>query len=373
MRIGIDARLYNQTGVGRYIRNIISQLESIDNVNEYYVYLRKSEFRALKFNNPKFQKKLLDVKWHSFLEQIIAPLKFYRDNIDVMHFPYFNVPIFYRGKYLLTIHDLIIDHFDTGRASTWPLFVYKFKRLAYKIITNIAIRNAKAISAISKTTKSEIIDHYHMTPSSITVTYDALDKNFLLKMKVQKPIRYFNFPYVLYVGNAYPHKNLERLIQSWRMVLKKTQIKLVLAGDDKFFYPRLIKYAQKLKISNEIVFYGEAKDEELINLYSHAKCLVFPSFMEGFGLPNFEALACNSLPVVSNIPVFREIWSDKLIYFNPYSINDLKDKILKVLAFPKNIYNDRVLKAKKRIYDFSWKKTAKDTLALYYNIYQNYK
>lgn len=366
MRIGIDARLYTQTGVGRYLRNLIGELQRQDHENKYIIYLRKEEYDKLKLVNIKWEKKQVNLPWHTVKEQIIFPLILLQDNLDVAHFPYFNVPIFYPKKYLLTIHDLIIDHFDTGRASMLPVFLYKLKRLGYKISIASGIKKASAITAISQTTKQEVIDHYHVSRDKITVTYDALDDHFGKIAKDVKPKNYYNFPYILYVGNAYPHKNLERLVMAFQKLKKRfPNIKLVLAGEDKFFYPRLKQFGKENNLEQEIIFFGNADDSQLFNLYSFSKCLLFPSLMEGFGLPNLEALACGILPVVSDIPVFREIWGDKLFYFDPYNIEYMAEKIQYVLQLSHGEYQKAVSHAQKRIEDFNWKKTALVTLKIY--------
>ncbi|MBI3379896.1 glycosyltransferase family 4 protein [Candidatus Gottesmanbacteria bacterium] len=372
MRIGIDGRLYNQTGVGRYIRNLIKELSIIDDDNEYFVYLRKKEFEDFSAPNKNWEKRLADLHWHTIKEQIIFPRILLRDNLDVAHFPYFNVPILYSKKYLLTIHDLIVDHFDTGKASTLPYPLFKVKRSGYKISLSLGIKKANWITAISNTTKQEIIDHYRVGKDKITVTYDALDLNFLKTIHSHNAKNYFDFPYILYVGNAYPHKNLERLLQSLKLINKQKKIKLVLAGDDRYFYPRLKRYAQKIGIEKQIIFYGNANDAQLVNLYSYAIGLVFPSLMEGFGLPNFEAIACGIIPVVSDIAVFREIWDSELIYFNPFSEKNMASAILKLINMPSLDYEKRVEKLKKKITQFSWKNTAIKTLEIYNKIHKNF-
>lgn len=367
MKIGIDARLLMQTGVGRYLSNLITELAQLDNVNEYYVYLRQVEFNRFEVPNNRWKKKLLDVPWHTLQEQIIVPFVFYRDRLDVVHFPYFNVPLFYFGKNLLTIHDLIIDHFDTGRASRKSFLMYKLKRMGYKLATYIGVKKASKITVISETTKKEVIDHYRTSEKNLIVTYDGLDNNFKRIADKKKAINYYKFPYILYVGNAYPHKNLENIISAVK-ILSHHKIKLVLAGDDDYFYPRLKSFAEKLSISDRTIFFGAANDEQLVNLYSHAKCLVFPSLMEGFGLPNLEALYCNCLPAVSDIPVFREIWGERLTFFNPYDIRDISAKILQLINMPKLKYQKTVERAKHRVSDFNWKKTALTTLNIYQQI-----
>lgn len=369
MRIGIDARLYNQTGVGRYIRNIIYHLSRTDKKNEYIIYLRKEDFGNFKIPNKRWRKILADIPWHTISEQWQLPKLLVSHKLDVAHFTYFNVPIFYPGKYLLTIHDLIVDHFDTGRASTLPGPLHKFKRLGYKIAMSVGIARAAAVTAISETTKREVIKHYNILPAKVTVTFDALDSRFAQKIAKVKPVSYYDFPYILYVGNCYPHKNLERLVKAFKEVLRqKPRLKLVFSGDDDYFYPRLKKFAQNQGILRKVVFFGNANDSQLIRLYKNAKCLVFPSLMEGFGLPNLEALSCSCLPVVSQIPAFAEIWGDRLDFFDPEDTFDMAEKIINVLSLSSLQYKKKVDKARKRIEDFSWEKTAKKTLKLYEKI-----
>lgn len=370
MRIGIDARLYNQTGVGRYIRNLISHLEILDKKNEYFIYLRKEEYSSFSPINNRWHKRLINIPWHTFREQMDFPRVLLADQLDVAHFPYFNVPILYLKKYLLTIHDLIIDHFDTGRASRLPLILYKGKRIGYKLALSYGIKKASWITAISETTKNEIVNHYHVSPSAVTITHDALDSHFLNTTIRHKPKKYFDFSYLIYVGNAYPHKNLECLLKAFKIVRSKEKIKLVLVGDDKYFYPRLKKYAAELGISSEVVFFGNANDEELVNLYTYCKLLVFPSLMEGFGLPNLEAVTCGKLCVVSDIPAFREVWGDSLVFFDLKNINDFVIKILYVLHLNKEDYQERLKEAKKKIKRYNWERTALETLKIYEKISQ---
>lgn len=369
MHIGIDARLYNQTGVGRYIQNLLRELAIIDKRNNYIIYLKEADFSDFTPPNKRWQKQILNIPWHTAQEQIVLPYILLKAKLDVVHFPYFNVPIFYPKKYVLTIHDLILDHFDTGRASTHFYPFYKLKRLGYKISLSTAIRKACNVMAISETTKKEILDHYYIQPSKITVTNDAVDQSFKKCLENIRPKRLFRFPYIFYVGNAYPHKNLERLIEAFLLIRQKRKIKLVLAGDDQYFFPRLKKYTENRGGLRDVIFFGTADNKALVDLYSNALCLVSPSLMEGFGLPNLEAVVCGRLPVVSDIPSYREIWGDDVTCFDPYDIDDMTVKILEVLDYSEKEYKKRVIKARSRMSGFSWRKTASDTLRVYENCF----
>lgn len=371
MRIGIDARLYSQTGVGRYIRSIISELSTLDNKNEYIIYLNSNESSLINIKNNKWTKKVINLEWHSLKEQFVMPGILNDDRLDIVHFPYFNVPVFYTGKYILTIHDLIIDHFDTGKASTRAYPLYKLKRFGYKISMTRAIHAAKALIAISQTTKDEIIDHYRVDADSINITYDALDGSFRKIADTRTPLKLFSSPYVLYVGNAYPHKNLNRLIDSFSMISKTKHYSLVLAGDDPYFYPRLQQYVRRKRMDSEIIFFGYANDSQLFDLYSYCSCLVFPSLMEGFGIPNLEAVYCNKLPVISDIPVFREIWGNDVEYFDPENTSQMAAKILSVLSLSKTEYSRKVALGKRHLSGYHWRKTAEKTLAIYNKVFRS--
>ncbi len=172
-RIGIDARLINQTGVGRYTRELVENLGKIDKENTYFIFLRQTEYQSLKFKSLNFKKRLADIRWHSLKEQIFMPWILWREHLDLVHFPYFSVPIFYPGKFVVTIHDLILDHFETGQASTLPFFIYKIKRWGYKIVIWVTLHRAVRVITVSEATKKEIVEHYAIKPEKIEVTYEA--------------------------------------------------------------------------------------------------------------------------------------------------------------------------------------------------------
>jgi glycosyltransferase involved in cell wall biosynthesis len=265
---------------------------------------------------------------------------------------------------------LIIDHYNTGRATSLPFPLYDIKRLGYKLALSIGIKKASKLTAISETTKSEIINHYKIDSNNITVTYDALDNHFFQMLNHHKPKNYYKFPYILYIGNAYPHKNLDFLIEAFELLRRIKNIKLVLVGDDSFFYPRLKDLVARRRLENDIIFFGNANDQQLIDLYTFSSLLVFPSLMEGFGLPNLEAVSCGKLCVVSDIPAFKEIWGENLIYFKLNNTNDLINKIIFVLNMNHNEYQRIIEKAKRIIEKYNWQETAIATLKLYQQIYE---
>lgn len=360
MKIGIDCRLWYETGVGRYIRNLVTQLSDIDTKNEYVLFFRKEEYESVPLPGKNFKKVLADVRWHTLAEQTTFKKILDAEHLDLCHFPYFSYPISYTGKFVITIHDLIIDHFSTGKASTLFAPLYFLKQLGYKFVLRNAISHAKKIIAVSGATKQEIIDHYHPHPEKISITPEGIDQKFDTQEKIDVPEKYF-----LYVGNVYPHKNVSRLIEAFVDFRKAHEdAHLILVGKEDYFSKKLEKEIQQKKLAN-ILFYKHTNDAQLSFMYHHAIALVAPSLMEGFGLPALEAMHHKCLVLCSEIPSFLEVCGETAVYFDPYNI----ENIAKTLTIAYNHEVSHISQKKeagvKRSKTFSWKKMALLTHELY--------
>lgn len=359
MRIGIDCRLWNQTGVGRYIRNLVVELQKIDGKNEYVLFAINQDSKDIEKQivNGKWKIVNVNIKWHSISEQIEFPKILEKENLNLVHFPYFSMPIFYKKPYVVTIHDLIINHYPTGKASTLFPLLYYSKLLSYKFIIYKAAQNAKKIIVPSIATKNEVIDHLKISENKIIVTPEAADQK-LRTSNSELDIKEYE-KYFLYVGNAYPHKNLENLIRAFNNFSKDKNIKLILVGKKDYFYNRLEKKTKSAKV----IFYGNASDQELSNLYKNALCLAMPSLMEGFGLPVLEAMENKCLVVCSDIPALKEIAKDNALYFDPKNVSQIQAVLKEVYEqkYKKEIIENGYQLAKK----FSFEKMAKETLKVY--------
>ncbi len=378
MRIGIDARLWSESGIGRYTRNLILELSRIDKKNEYVLFVLSIDEKEIlnQVKNDNFRIAIADIHWHTLEEQLKFPAILSRENLDLVHFPYFSVPIFYSKPYIVTIHDLILHHFPTGLASTHSLPFYGIKLFGYKFVIAQAAKKAKKIIAVSNATKQEIVDHLGIGFGKIVVTYEGIEDSLNSKLPAKQDIflRDKYKSYFLYVGNAYPHKNLEKLIETFARIKnqasrldlarRESKIKLILVGREDYFYKRLKNSVQKMELGDQIVFYGQASDSELRKLYKGAFALVSPSFMEGFGLPALEAMANGCIVIASDIPAHREICGDAAIYFNPYDIEDMKEK-LEACFNDLNHFSKNIDNGFERSKLFSWEKMAKETLAVY--------
>ena len=371
MRIAIDARFYGPegTGIGKYVEKLLVNLEQIDSQNDYYVFLRKDNYPLYNPKNPNFKKVLADYPWYSLKEQIMMPWKIRREKLDLVHFPHFNIPIFCPAKFVATIHDLILLQFPTPRATTLGPLLYKLKYLAYRFVIGLGLRRAKRVITVSDCTKKELVKFFKINPEKIAVTHEACDgvEYGQLKMPEKKHLAKFGItkPYLLYVGNAYPHKNLEGLLKIFSKLNLGCQ--LVLVGREDYFYKRMKREIWGTEISKNIIFTDFVSEAVLADLYRNARLYVFPSFVEGFGLPGLEAMSYGLPLVASNSSCLQEIYGDAAVYFNPKDEQEMIEKI-------KFVWSDEVTREKliklglEQVKKYSWENLAEKTLQIYRNV-----
>src|SRR3989338_6171328 len=165
MRIGIDARFYGSVGkgLGRYTEKLIEHLEVLDTDNEYVP------------KNACFKKALAQHAWYGFSEQLLFPFCLLLFRLDLVHFPHFNVPMFYPKKFIVTIHDLILLHYPTLGSTTRSVILYAIKFLAYRWVIALAMRRAEHIIAVSHFTANDIVRHAPYARDKVSVTYEAAD------------------------------------------------------------------------------------------------------------------------------------------------------------------------------------------------------
>src|SRR4030042_5325020 len=219
MRIGIDARFIGPqgTGLGKYTEKLIQNLEILDTRNHYFIFLRKTNWDLVKFQSRNFTKVTADINWYSIEEQIRLPRIFTSQNLDLLHVPHFNVPILYKGRFVITIHDLIHHQFAEQSTTTKNIFKFKTKRIAYRLIISSAIRKSQKIIVPTNYVKAQIIKTFHINPLKIVVTYEAAEEEYSsVKHSAVKHSAFsvWQRPYLIYIGNAYPQKNLENLLDA---------------------------------------------------------------------------------------------------------------------------------------------------------------
>jgi glycosyltransferase involved in cell wall biosynthesis len=173
--------------------------------------------------------------------------------------------------------------------------------------------------------------------------------------------------YFIYVGNAYPHKNLVRLIQAVMFLNKKINgnIGLKIASSRNVFTQRLQSEINAQKADKFVILLDNISDAELDDLYKNAVGFVFPSLSEGFGLPGIEAMKAGTLVLASDIPVFKEIYKDNVIYFDPLDFTSIEEAVESALNLSPDLRTERIKKAMDFVKRYSWSKMAKETLRVY--------
>ncbi|MFA5776344.1 MAG: glycosyltransferase family 1 protein [Patescibacteria group bacterium] len=363
MKIGIDARFWSQTGIGRYIREIVGELAKLDAQNDYVVFLIESDFDSVTLPS-NFKKVKTNIHWHSFSEQLILPLLYLKENLDLLFVPHFNVPIFYPGKFVTTIHDLTVLRVRTGRVTTLPYPVYMVKYFGAFLAHLIAIKRSQKIFTVSQFVKNDIVKTFRVDPRKVVLTPCAVDESFIRRQdnEVAAVLQKYKThkPYLFYVGNGYPHKNLERLVKAFELVIKDfPNLSLVLGGKKNFFYERLEKESASLVVCGRLVFPGFIADSDLPALYSGAEAFVNPSLYEGFGIQTLEAFACGCKVICSNATSLPEIGGDLANYFDPCDINNMAKVIKSALV---KTSSDFAAKAINRARQFSWRSSAQTIL-----------
>lgn len=384
-RIGIDARFYGPLGkgLGRYVQEVVDNLIDINEEKggefEYVIFLSPENFDQFQGSSKFVKKKLISLSWYSWREQLFFPNLIKKENLDLMHFPHFNVPIFSPTPFIVTIHDLILTRFPSRRASMLPAVIYWLKQLAYRLVISTAMRRAQKVIAVSQFTKQDIVNKFKINQEKVQVIYEGIadltksQAHDFIETKQDLILEKYKIktPFLLYVGNAYPHKNLEFLLVSFKkLLIDYPDLSLVMVGKEDYFYRRLKNLAQDLGVyrkedsNSSVVFTAYVSDEELAVLYNTALVYVFPSFYEGFGLPPLEAMSFSCPVLSSNQASLPEVLAEAALYFNPYQSADFLEKV-------KLIIRDESLRAKlqeegaRNIKRFNWRKCSEETLDIY--------
>lgn len=323
MKVAVDARMYNMSGIGTYIQNLMKN-------NCYQIALGdKEELKDIKNVEEKLEFK---APIYGIKEQLKFPYKALKKlKPDILHVPHYNVPIFYKGDMVVTIHDL--THLVYSE-----FFGNKLKVLYAKIMLKIATKKAKVILTVSENTKKDIIKYLKVDENKIKVTYLGIKEE--IKPKKAEEIEYLYEKYkipkdkktLMYVGNLKPHKNLERLLEAFSKLENNKEYTLLLVGKAFENYNILGEKEKTLGIENNVIHTGIVEDGELTDLYNLVDLFVFPSLYEGFGLPILEAMACGTKVVSSNASSLPEVGGDVIPYFDPKDTEEMAKVIEQELA-----------------------------------------
>lgn len=367
MKILIDGRMIKGTGIGRYIDQLVRELVDQDKNNKYLLLVLEKDKDSIDIEADNLELVVCDISWYSLGEQseLLRVITTFRP--DLVHFANFNFPVRYKGRFVMTIHDLTLWRYRNTKSGL-KRFIDPLRSQVMRWMVKRGAKRAEKIFCPSEFVKSDLVETLGIAPDKIVVTKLAGFGKKVAKTDIRVDLRQYgiNRPYLLYVGNLYLNKNIERLIVVLaRLVIEaKLDIQLVLVGKKTIYHQRLEQIVLEAELHERVIFTDYLDDQTLLGVYKQALCYTFPSLSEGFGLPILEAMN-QDLPVVcSSTTSVGEIGGYAVESFNPTDIDDMYQKILSVLESPDR-REELILLGRKRVKQFSWQDTASKTLEVY--------
>jgi glycosyltransferase involved in cell wall biosynthesis len=367
MRIAIDARKLHDFGIGTYIRNILRGLARLDPETEYIVLCRSDDMEAAAQLGANFRAVAETAKPYSLSEQFSIPLTLVRERAHLFHEPHYVLPTATRCRSVVTIHDCIHLMFPQylpgslahiyARASMWT-----------------AVRKSDRILTVSEASKRDILRFFDVPPEKVEVIYNAIDERFLAapdteRMDLIRQRYQLDHPFLLYVGNIKPHKNLERLIDAFGRVRAAglDELRLVIIGDEISRYPAMRQAVHRHQLDKYVRFLGFQPYETLAGFYRLARAFVFPSLYEGFGLPPLEAMACGTPVVTSNVSSLPEIAGGAALLVDPYDTASIAEGITRAVT-DEPLRQQLAQRGLARARDFSWAQSVAATHRIYMEV-----
>jgi glycosyltransferase involved in cell wall biosynthesis len=361
-KILIDARWYGleQRGIGRYAKELIDGLVTYQADFEIVLIVSQQNINLV----PKvFKKVVAKSRWYTMREQWEIPWIIEKVKPDFFHAMHINVPLVCPVPYIVTVHDLQLLRIADQRATTLPPLLFKLKTMFAKFVVKHAILNATKIVAVSQFTADEIKAMVHGRLPAMEVIWEGTSalpqKNFrpnlLHSLNITKP-------YFVYCGAAYPHKNVELLIEAFNTFNNnhKNGYQLVLVGRTDYFYSRI----QNSSKSANIIFAGYLPDSDVAFLYKQSLAFVIASNYEGFGLSPLEAQNCGAPVIAAKAGSLPEVLMDSVLYFEKDSANSLVVK-LEQLALNEELRQQLIAKGNANHKIFSWSVMAKKISDMY--------
>lgn len=366
MRIGIDAHAAEREGSGNctYIRNLLKALGTIDNQNEYVLYVTDPDhpFYQNFYSHDHFKIRQLAFKSPFIRIPLILAWKTLKDSLDILHVQYI-APPFHSGKLVTTVHDLGFLHY--------PQFFPKFEVFRSKILIRFTAKRSDDIITGSHFSKNDIMNSYRINPNKIEVIPLGVSSAFIREKATPKnqsvQERYgIESPYILCVGRLNPRKNLMPLVEAFVGLKRETSIphKLIIAGKGDFAAESIIQSIKTMLCPEDVWFIGFVADQDLPSLYNGADVFIYPSLFEGFGLPILEAMSCGTPVIAAGTSGLIETVGDAGLLVNPLDPKEIKDAVLRIIS-DQDLKKKYIKRGLSRAKKFTWLSAAQKTLNVY--------
>lgn len=373
MRIAIDYRsaLSQRVGVGRYVHNLVRNLSRVDKDNDYLLFSfllkgYRGKTGDLSPPGPNFKAVSAPIPTRMtrfWANRLSVPIESVIGECDVVHFP---EPYPFRsrkGKIIVTVHDvsfaIMPQAFTRDTVST------------FKKQMDVVARRADEIIAVSRQTKSDLVDLYGLDENKIHVVLHGVEESFrpIKKMDELQGVRKeYGLPqkFVLQVGTLEPRKNHRNTLEAYRLMCERYtgDHHFVICGKKGWLYNDILDVAESPALKGKVLFTGYVCDEDLPRIYNLAAAVVYPSLYEGFGLPIVEAMACGRPVLTSDRGAMAEVAEDAALLVDPEDIEGMADGLHRLLV-DETLRRDLVEAGLKRASRLTWEETARSTLQIY--------
>lgn len=376
MKIGISGYYLLETGSGysRSISNLLPALSKIDKENHYCIFVPEMIEAKLPANfeievipmNKIFGESMGRFLWDNFQ----LPRAAFKHGVDILHYPYPTLPYF-KQKFplIVSINNIINWKFKEYHQSSLVKIKQYFKVQSFK--------NARRIIVPSVATKMDIINNFHIDNQIIKVIpygKSEIFKRGTNKEEAELIKRRYNlkFPFIFYVGSFDFRKNIKRLIRAFSLLSsKRPELNLVIGGGIStvispfvFSLEEMMNYATQYNVFEKVKFIRLVPERDLLILYNLASGFIYPSLYEGFATAVIEAMACGCPVAVSNTSCLPEIVNNAGLLFDPYNEKEIASSIERIV-YDYNLRRALINKGLIQANNFSWERTARETLNLY--------
>lgn len=372
MKIGIEAqRIFrkNKHGMDYVVLQEIKELQKIDTVNEYFIFVKPGEDRCLE-ETPNFH--IIELKCPSYplWEQVALPIAAKKHKVDILHCTSNTAPIWCSTPLMLTLHDIIfLEPRDKNNKSLYQNMGWLYRRIVVPKILN----KCKRIITVSNFELNNIISKLNIPKQQMAMVYNGYNNWFRPIENVEDVTSKYidKTGYFFFLGNTDPKKNTERTLIAYSKYLKMSEVKrkLLIADLKSQHLEEIISRKGLEDIKDNVVLTGYVVNSDLPYIYNGAFTFLYTSLRESFGIPLLEGMACGTPVITSNTSSMPEIGGKNAALINPESSDEIVAMMLKIennSDFRNEVINNGLERAKL----FSWKNTATNLLKLYEEVYK---
>lgn len=371
MRIGLDAReafRAQPRGIGLYVRHLLREFAKAAPQHEYLLYHQLPQGESFE-QPPRARSQRVDPpgdRFHSW-ERVGVPLRMARDGLSVYHGTYNTLPprwpLLRRTPMVVTVHDLIVTWHEDDLQDSYVRYC--------RAVTPRVLRDADLVLTVSEWSRKDILQRHPIDPQKVRISLNGVHPDFLVdapagSAETMRARWADGRPYVFSVGAPLRRKNTARLVEAWGHVVRKQRELpqlLLVSGLGNAAAP-FAAVAEQCGIADRVRFLPYVSREELRSLYAGADLSVYPSLVEGWGIPVVESLAMGTPVLTSNTSAMPEAGGRFARYFDPTSTESMAHELERALAARSEfaaLRADAVAHAR----SFTWANTAQSVLTAY--------